>query len=228
MTKSPPRSSWGSDTMNVNPNNDIHDENVVTNSATSDNAHIVEFVPPRMATAKSLTADQLRAGLETLPQELFDSIGEYTFTAQPGTRSISTKSGRATHRAHLKLLQVDSATRNLYAQSYYGQGAIIRLMTDDNVSWLNSLSAGHAALLRDFVFVYHWQVRTLGSPYLGSFHKSGLTLRLGDHECHGAEVIRHLRSKWLLESWTTLDKRDVDQRFRAGLVKELDMGDVVV
>lgn len=97
---------------------------------------------------------ELRARLEFLPQELYDHVWELTFTAEPGMRDVDTKPGRAAHRGHLKLLQIDSASRAHYAASYYGAGASFRFIMGSRFSWLNSLSIAHSSLLRDIVCVW--------------------------------------------------------------------------
>lgn len=100
----------------------------------------------------TLDSEQLRHGLESLPQELYDQIYNAVFTARPGVRQIDGLLG--TFRRDMKFLHVSSATRALYAKTYYGQGATFEVhgrfawAQDELQQWLYLLPPDHRALLQ--------------------------------------------------------------------------------
>lgn len=65
----------------------------------------------------TISAQGLRRGLETLPQELYDEIYNLTFSATPAARDLRVR-GTAETRQNFKLLQVSSASRAVFASSY--------------------------------------------------------------------------------------------------------------
>lgn len=65
---------------------------------------------------KALTADQLRAGLVTLPQELYDEIFQSVFSAPSSTIRYINKE---TYKPPVQL-QVSQETRKLFSKNYYG------------------------------------------------------------------------------------------------------------
>lgn len=95
----------------------------------------------------SFSPDDLRRGLETLPQELYDMIYFATFAAPPKFRDLL---DIVEVRHNLKLLQISSTTRKLYAEGYYGHNAPFKIYGDIPIEvkdWLRSLPEPHRALL---------------------------------------------------------------------------------
>ncbi|KJX92205.1 hypothetical protein TI39_contig5891g00005 [Zymoseptoria brevis] len=96
------------------------------------------------------TAESLREGLASLPQELCEMVYDLTFTAKTGARDITSQKLN-----DLKLLRVDRTSRKKYAETYYGGGSkfyfprdyydkrIRDLITD----WLQCLSKNERALV---------------------------------------------------------------------------------
>lgn len=103
-------------------------------------------------------ADELRLGLESLPQELYDQIYNAVFTAPPGERNLSKRNKCNNIAEGLKLLQISHATREKYAASYFGDGG--EFLIEDCwvgasmfVAWLRSIAAAHRALLWKIIIV---------------------------------------------------------------------------
>lgn len=139
-----------------------------------------------------MTAEDLRVRLETLPQELYDEIYDITFTAEHGMRPIGTKPGLALHRAHLKFLQIDPASRTSYAKSYYGKGASFRMLNGVLIDWLKSLPSAHRVLLQDVVLVsYIWPFHVPSEIEL-EVYMAVLQSRIGAVG-GGQEVVKHVR-----------------------------------
>lgn len=113
----------------------------------------------------SLSSQELCRGLESLPQELYDIIYKEVFTAPPGVRYnkyIASRTSLNWHQIsapqrHLKFFQVSRASRELYAKTYYGPGAIFRIDScrafgvDDVRIWLDSIPKGHLVYLHRVV-----------------------------------------------------------------------------
>lgn len=78
---------------------------------------IEQFARTRNCLAGSISPEELRRRLFTLPQELHDAVYDLVFTAQPGERVITPTTKPPSE------LQVSRATRAKYAQSYYGNGS---------------------------------------------------------------------------------------------------------
>lgn len=96
-------------------------------------------VPP------TLTATKLQAGVESLPQELYDQVFELTFTSQPENHHI--KIGVYKPPAEL---QVNRATRKTFAQDYYGRDTTWSYENPDvMVLWLRSLEDQTLKMLYD-------------------------------------------------------------------------------
>jgi hypothetical protein len=89
-----------------------------------------------------------RAFLVKLPQEIRDEVYAYTFTAPSARKQdLNTPTGREEYISHLKLLQVDRASRVRYIASYYGTCTFV--VTHTWFVWLQSLSQmQREALLR--------------------------------------------------------------------------------
>lgn len=114
------------------------------------------FRPPR----------ELRELLETLPQEIYNDIYDLTFTAEPGVRDLGYISRRVPLGGpygrpkdagkpflgsdNRGLLQVDRASREKFAQSYYGgEDAVFVAQSGITAGvWLDSLEWKHEALIR--------------------------------------------------------------------------------
>lgn len=104
--------------------------------------------------AEKSEVDKLRAGLETLPQELYDMIYNAVFTAAPGFRNLS-KHHKKTYRRDFNLLHVSHHSRALFASSYYGNQSRFHFVhwmhySHDTVrphSWLAMLPGAHRALV---------------------------------------------------------------------------------
>lgn len=95
------------------------------------------------------SVDDLRRGLESLPQELYDQILKATFTADLEPRDLRNLEAM---RQNLKFLHISSSTRALYATTYYGSGAVFEFAQDHGAPralklWLRSLPVSHRDLL---------------------------------------------------------------------------------
>lgn len=86
---------------------------------------------------------RLATRVQSLPPELFDEIYALTFTPTSDTVVITKK-----YRPP-KLLQVDRASRNLFAEHYYAQTKFTATDMDVVVHWLRSLRDEHLKLLTD-------------------------------------------------------------------------------
>lgn len=98
-----------------------------------------------------LSVDDIRRGLEYLPQELYDEIYNFTFTFTDPSGPLDLRD-IAKVRADLKLLRVSSATRELYASKCYNRSVIIEVKNPSSYhgarKWLKSLPRKHLALLQ--------------------------------------------------------------------------------
>ncbi|KAK4494841.1 hypothetical protein PRZ48_014197 [Zasmidium cellare] len=117
--------------------------------------------------------DRLAARVQSLPQELYDEIYKLTFTAAPGPRyPAKTIFMKPTHGAEreihgqkrpielvtrqfhghdaIALLQVDQASREKFARSYYGGPDALFMFNRRKPAemWLKSLSEHHRGYLR--------------------------------------------------------------------------------
>ncbi|CZT22290.1 uncharacterized protein RCC_08159 [Ramularia collo-cygni] len=92
------------------------------------------------------TPPSLHHALQSLPQELRDIIYTQTFTAPSDTQKL-TPTNKPTN---LHLLHISSASRALYAESYYR--TTWRLHQKFNlIAWLNLLPVEHRRLLREII-----------------------------------------------------------------------------
>lgn len=101
-----------------------------------------------------LTSKQLRYGLESLPQELYNEIYTAVFTAAPGIRLINATNDRKTGfsiedlelsfshlpRGGFQLLHVSAATRALYATTFYGCDAVFEISATRGLAILAIIS----------------------------------------------------------------------------------------
>lgn len=106
-------------------------------------------------TITTFTVEQLRAGLETLPQEMYDRIFNYTFTWDKDTVILNPVSRRPSPVQ----LQVNHQTREEFLKCYYKEITLVVLdsairRTDGGVathkwvsSWFKSLSEGALEVL---------------------------------------------------------------------------------
>lgn len=106
-----------------------------------------------MAALTHLSVEDIRRGLKSLPQELYDEIYRFTFTKPSGPLDLR---NAAKVRSDLKLLHISSEIRELYASAYYSRRVIFRV---DNKTggnrfrlWLKSLPSKHRALLPELRF----------------------------------------------------------------------------
>ena len=81
--------------------------------------------------------ENLAACLQKLPQELYDKIYEQVFTADSKERVID-KGYKPPAQ-----LQVDRASREKFADSYYGAGATFSFPTGLDVAWAEGLPTRH-------------------------------------------------------------------------------------
>ncbi|KAK4618610.1 hypothetical protein CLAFUW4_12160 [Fulvia fulva] len=76
---------------------------------------------PNTSTGKTIqtpaTSDSLPTRVQALPQELFDIIYDYTFTASPTTLNVSDTTTSA--QVFPRLLHVSRASRKQFAESLY-------------------------------------------------------------------------------------------------------------
>lgn len=89
--------------------------------------------------------------VQSLSQELYDLIYEFTFTSEPGVREIGT-----TYKTP-GLLHVDQASRHIYGESYYG-GRTFHISTCDAKDYTQVNSR-----------CYKW-LRSLPKPQLEMIH----------------------------------------------------------
>lgn len=105
-----------------------------------------------------LDADSIRRALESLPQEIYDQIYVAVFTAPAGIRKINLDMSTETMKQASSLLQVSSASRSIFAKSYYGCSDIIvqgYKSSQHLQRWIKSLSkADHTLLQRVVVLSY--------------------------------------------------------------------------
>ncbi|CAK3924881.1 Hypothetical predicted protein [Lecanosticta acicola] len=106
------------------------------------------------------SAEDLARLLLTLPQELYDEIYAWTFTANPGTRTIRrAETGRNIRKdmsgtsnqtkINRNLLFVSRATRAQFAASYYGGfGAKFLVDRELVIKWLHTLPEEHRDMFR--------------------------------------------------------------------------------
>ena len=101
------------------------------------------------ATEKRLIK-RLAENIQKLPQELFDKIYKFTFTADPCIRYVN-----ADLRAP-SILRIDRTSRELAAQSYYGNTTFVVEVDQRSprlppafVKWLNSMPTEHRKMLRE-------------------------------------------------------------------------------
>lgn len=124
-------------------------------------------------------AHELRGRLGTLPQELYNLIFDFVFTAEPGAREITVPrslqremnakqrarrmKAAATRRQDLKLMNISQATRARYAKSYYCDRVVFLEESDwsckhlelgtNVVTWLEMLNQDHRAMIYDVTLV---------------------------------------------------------------------------
>lgn len=132
----------------------------------------------RLSTIHATMADsdtmELRARLADLPQELYDTIFDFTFTAEPGIRYLDRFSPDCTELCNARplfrvpdsvhLLHVDRTSRNQFARSYYGGDEAVFVAayfsggqeyschSSTCCNWLESLPPDHRAMIRDVRF----------------------------------------------------------------------------
>lgn len=104
-----------------------------------------------------LPAAEIRNGLTFFPQEIFDQIYDYVFTAPSGTRNLS---DTAQVRRDYNLLHIDKTTRAMFAKSYYS--TVFEMLADPHdgtgkilLSWLRILPEAHRVLVQKVIFIFH-------------------------------------------------------------------------
>lgn len=135
-----------------------------------------------------LSAEDLRKGLATLPQELYDTIYNLTFSAADGVRDLGEVESRQrggprfapstveVFRNHegapfagkdsRALLQVDRASRAQFAASYYG-GLFLAQSRLAALTWVKSVAPEHRALVREMWVMNPLSRRVPSSPFDG-------------------------------------------------------------
>lgn len=125
--------------------------------------------------SRDLSLDNLRRSMNTLPQELWDSIYDHVFTAPPGVRILQRTAfayskhllldGPVTHVSdHLHLLHVSNHSRELYARTYYAARFVTLFIgsfsrkgcrrysySDRLARWLESIPEAHRSLIREII-----------------------------------------------------------------------------
>lgn len=100
--------------------------------------------------------DETSKRVQDLPRELFDKIYVETFTADGKSCKIDD------NYTPPKLLQIDRASRALFAQSYYDQTTFVFDNSSKLKNWLRSLHRKHRVFLREVRMIYncsrHWPV----------------------------------------------------------------------
>lgn len=89
------------------------------------------------------STDKLATLVQSLPAELYSEIDDLTFLPTAGTIDLTTP-----YRLPNEL-QVDRASRKLFARRYYHDSIFTARNTDDVVSWLLSLRFNHFWLPRE-------------------------------------------------------------------------------
>ncbi|KAF7193282.1 hypothetical protein HII31_05376 [Pseudocercospora fuligena] len=156
--------------------------------------------------SKEMSPEQLRSGLESLPQEIYDEIYDLTFTAEAGVRDLGAVVRRYGEdedeffctrtltpklffgRDSSKLLRVDQRSRAKFAASYYGGPNTIFLARNPHAAatWLSSVDPKH----RDLVSRMHLQIagfkkvrQYLPDPYSFQFTETDRrTATVGDQK----------------------------------------------
>lgn len=138
-----------------------------------------------------LSSGEIRRGLESLPQALYDMVYEHVFTAPPGDRFITDPKlrmqdeGRAglDVRKATRLLHVSTASRNLYATTFYGPNAVLKVHTRKigaNImvrNWLQSIPEEHRHRLNVIVRIPGWKSSDLSRPSGGCYDFLGGLIR---------------------------------------------------
>ena len=93
-------------------------------------------------------ADSLAVLIQALPAELYDEIYNLTFAASATeTRTIDE------HYDFPACLHVSHSTREQFAESYYGEGAIFFVHEKIAKTWLKCLPPAHARHVREIRYV---------------------------------------------------------------------------
>lgn len=118
------------------------------------------------------TQTALSQAIQDLPQELFDSIYNQTFTAVPGLRIIN-----ASYRPP-NLLCIDRASREKFAASYYGRGNVFQTHKENQLyQWLASLTVQHRALITSVRVDWRKTVQaTAGKSMQGKLERLRITV----------------------------------------------------
>lgn len=91
------------------------------------------------------TSEKINALVQGLPQELFDEVYRFTFTVSVATAIEITET-----YIPPKLLQVDRASRSLFAASYYARNTFFAVSYRDAIiDWECSLTREHIDHFRD-------------------------------------------------------------------------------
>lgn len=108
-----------------------------------------------------LNSQELRRGLESLPQELWSEIYKIVFTAPHDALCISESLSNkpiipSSLRSGMNLLHVSTASRALYAKTFYGRDAVLSAQYVTSTTallrdWLVMLPKAHRTLLGKIV-----------------------------------------------------------------------------
>lgn len=154
--------------------------------------------------------DGLRDLLAQLPQELYDQIFNGIFTATPATRNLYTGEGISSN-----LLQVDRASRDVYAKSYYGPGNTFFFGPEDPftsytmLSWTYTLSATHLNMVDHISLIYEDGEEEIDWP-----RRNGLERREPQRVIDDHHFIGHVRS---ICSWKSTPRIEGRLRVNEGL-----------
>lgn len=130
--------------------------------------------------------------VQSLPQELYDSIYDFTFTTTFKPHDQIHVSKAKGYRVP-SILQVDCASRSQAAASYYGTRAFYFNRRDELIAWVRSLPVEHQHLIReiryDSLLFGYLSVADIGFTVSTLFNDMR---RLGLHDMKGVFRVQHL------------------------------------
>ncbi|CAK3924817.1 Hypothetical predicted protein [Lecanosticta acicola] len=149
-----------------------------------------------------MSSDQvptLRERLEKLPQELYNEIYNWTFTANTRNRDID-RGRQETFIAPDSgtLLQVDHLSRQQFAASYYGGEHVVFVAHDSNANvgswrrWLQTVPAEHRHMIRELRIIWPC-TQSSASDVLDYYDRRGKRYRALATLLFGGQVADRLR-----------------------------------
>jgi hypothetical protein len=103
------------------PNKELFSLQKPTNSQNNSKAPPLQLAKIIMA----LSVEAIKRGLKKLPQELYNEVYIFVFTAPRGPIDLTNRSNPVIHTA-LKFLSISSDSRAIYAASYYSREFTLR------------------------------------------------------------------------------------------------------